>query len=591
MSVVNALPMALFPLMLVQAYGAEGAMDARDLFVFSKRKTVKETDAPAKAINFTYPYFALCLLSAGAASSKGPWFYPALSVILAWALWAHRPKAFSSLKWMALFVPVVLAGYAGHVWLHGLQAVVEDRYVGLFTQDEDAADPLRSSTAIGRIGALKLSGKIILRVDAPEGYKMPFLLHEANYNSYIAPTATWFAGAAPFKPVSPGPGGQVWQLAESPRSGANMRITTYFKRDTGVLPLPPDVSVIERLSVEGLEQNSLGTVVAHGLPGFTVYTARSGNITGYAPWSEADLKVPKEAAPMLSRISGGLGLSNKPPQEAVKTLADFFKENFRYSTYQANRAIGTDPLQDFLLKSRSGHCEYFATATVLLLRSTGIPARYATGYMVKEYSRLENAYVARARHAHAWTQVWLDDGWHDLDTTPPSWFELEEGQASRLGLLSDLWSWGWYKLSSLELGKMRSHIRHGVWLLIPLFVFFAWRLYTAKRVRHHAASRKDKGAEAGSSGHDSEFYQVEMKLDEIGLIRRPMEPLSTWIERVCVDPRVFCAQDEALELLRLHYRCRFDPAGISQTERARLGAGAEAWLKRISGKPVSNQGS
>ncbi|MBT8330725.1 MAG: transglutaminase-like domain-containing protein, partial [Deltaproteobacteria bacterium] len=39
-------------------------------------------------------------------------------------------------------------------------------------------------------------------------------------------------------------------------------------------------------------------------------------------------------------------------------------------------------IENFLTRSRSGHCEYFATATVLLLRQAGIPARYARGYSV-----------------------------------------------------------------------------------------------------------------------------------------------------------------------------------------------------------------
>ena len=58
----------------------------------------------------------------------------------------------------------------------------------------------------------------------------------------------------------------------------------------------------------------------------------------------------------------------------------------------------------FLLRTRSGHCEYFATATVLLLRQLGIPARYAVGYAVHEATGRK--YVVRQRDAHAWCLVW-----------------------------------------------------------------------------------------------------------------------------------------------------------------------------------------
>ena len=75
--------------------------------------------------------------------------------------------------------------------------------------------------------------------------------------------------------------------------------------------------------------------------------------------------------------------------------------------------------------ARAGHCEYFAASTTLLLRAAGIPARYATGFAVMEYSPLEAAFVVRARHAHAWSRAWNGERWVDLDTTPPSW--LQEG--------------------------------------------------------------------------------------------------------------------------------------------------------------------
>lgn len=65
----------------------------------------------------------------------------------------------------------------------------------------------------------------------------------------------------------------------------------------------------------------------------------------------------------------------------------------------------TTPLSTFLLKNRSGHCEYFATATTLLLREVGIPARYAIGFSVSEFSPLENQFIVRGRDSHAWTLV------------------------------------------------------------------------------------------------------------------------------------------------------------------------------------------
>lgn len=81
---------------------------------------------------------------------------------------------------------------------------------------------------------------------------------------------------------------------------------------------------------------------------------------------------------------------------------------------------GDHPLEDFLFRYKSGHCEYFASAMVLLLRSQGIPARLVTGFLGGEYNRLEGYYVVRQVNAHAWVEAWIEgEGWRTFDATPP----------------------------------------------------------------------------------------------------------------------------------------------------------------------------
>ena len=91
--------------------------------------------------------------------------------------------------------------------------------------------------------------------------------------------------------------------------------------------------------------------------------------------------------------------------------------------------------------SRAGHCEYFATATVLALRAAGIPARYATGYAVQDWGELEKAYVVRRRHAHAWALAYVDGAWEVVDTTPASWLPLESANPPWWINGYDLWHW------------------------------------------------------------------------------------------------------------------------------------------------------
>lgn len=81
---------------------------------------------------------------------------------------------------------------------------------------------------------------------------------------------------------------------------------------------------------------------------------------------------------------------------------------------------GESPLEDFLFVYKSGHCEFFASAMVLMLRSQGIPARFVTGFLGAEPNPLENYFVVRQQNAHAWVEAYTESrGWRIYDPTPP----------------------------------------------------------------------------------------------------------------------------------------------------------------------------
>ncbi len=237
------------------------------------------------------------------------------------------------------------------------------------------------------------------------------------------------------------------------------------------------------------------------------------------------------------------------------------------------------PLARFLLHTRSGHCEYFATATVLLLRQLDIPARYAVGYAVHEASG--NKFVVRQRDAHAWCLVWNEDKqlWQDFDTTPGSWVQAEAQRASPLQLLSDAWSRLVFEFSKLRWGH--SHLRqYLLWSLTPALALLLFQIIVRSRRRRRAGS----DAQLTSlicPGLDSEFYQLEQQLIARGFRRQTDEPLSGWLARTLTEPAVSAVQQPLLELLRLHYRYRFDPLGLSHPERQRLRRQANECLTKL----------
>ncbi|MFB3825653.1 MAG: DUF3488 and DUF4129 domain-containing transglutaminase family protein [Bryobacteraceae bacterium] len=79
-----------------------------------------------------------------------------------------------------------------------------------------------------------------------------------------------------------------------------------------------------------------------------------------------------------------------------------------------------DPLADFLFARRKGHCEYFASAMTVMLRTLGIPARLVNGFQSGVWNPFTEMYVVRAADAHSWVEAWLPGrGWTTFDPTPP----------------------------------------------------------------------------------------------------------------------------------------------------------------------------
>jgi transglutaminase-like putative cysteine protease len=269
-----------------------------------------------------------------------------------------------------------------------------------------------------------------------------------------------------------------------------------------------------------------------------------------------------------------LHLKPQKRKQALRTLSAFFqdKDKFSYSTWQGlGRPMSTNEtaLGRFLLRTRAGHCEYFATATVLLLRQLGIPARYAVGYAVHENTGQK--YVVRQRDAHAWCLVWNPTGrtWQDFDTTPASWVEVESKRASPLQFLSDGWSRIVFEFAKFRWGQ--THLRQYIlWALAPILALLLYQIIFRSRRRRHIPSPREPGATSLWPGLDSEFYQIERRLAERGAQRQPSEPLSVWLRRVSPNPALAEVRDRLRDLLRLHYRYRFDPEGLSQTDREAL---------------------
>ena len=129
---------------------------------------------------------------------------------------------------------------------------------------------------------------------------------------------------------------------------------------------------------------------------------------------------PRVAA-LARRITTGIA----PPDDAdphtydkVEAVEAWMASHIKYTTDIPPLAPGADAVTSFLFGTRLGYCEQISTATVVLLRSLGIPARETVGYVPGPYNPITDLYDVQAKDAHAWVQVWFPGyGWQSFDPT------------------------------------------------------------------------------------------------------------------------------------------------------------------------------
>lgn len=104
--------------------------------------------------------------------------------------------------------------------------------------------------------------------------------------------------------------------------------------------------------------------------------------------------------------------------EKAQAIQDYLSKNFRYSLDIPGKSQDR-PLEEFLFSRKTGYCEHYATAMVVMLRSVGVAARLVTGFLATEWNEYGNYYLVRQRDAHAWVEVYLPhSGWVTMDPTP-----------------------------------------------------------------------------------------------------------------------------------------------------------------------------
>ncbi len=290
---------------------------------------------------------------------------------------------------------------------------------------------------------LKNPDKVLLRAkaDAPPGYlrggvytmyrRGEWLSNPVRTNLSAMRRATILSENTFTVPDYPDAPATVPDDPREPPPEPIRRVELYFEGllTRGVIPAPGNTYRIDAVADDAQITDSgvFSLKLWKRDGGCTVFTSN------YDPAAAYPMPVPEEAhfltelpRPLrrpFGKIAGEAlsGRKIRRDRDRVAAVIEFLS---RYSYSLSFRPPGErgDPVLHFLTKERRGHCELFASAAVLLLRSMGLPARYVTGLVCEELHPYSQYYIARASNVHAWGEVYLRDEkcWMLVEATPPS---------------------------------------------------------------------------------------------------------------------------------------------------------------------------
>jgi transglutaminase-like putative cysteine protease len=222
--------------------------------------------------------------------------------------------------------------------------------------------------------------------------------------------------------------------------------------------------------------------------------------------------------PRIKQLAEQITAHAPTPYDKASNIALYLRTRFGY-TLDLSDMSHRDPLAYFLFVKRAGNCEYFASAMVVMLRTLGIPARYATGFLSGEYNDLAHDYIVRASDAHSWVEAYFPGyGWITFDPTPPG-DEKHNGAFARLGMY-----WDWFQFSWNE------------WIIN---YDFAHQLSLARNIHQSSRAWSDRA---------SQYYQAKR--------RETIDRLKLWQERLSNSPYSLPGALVFLLLMLIYFRGR-----------------------------------
>ena len=122
--------------------------------------------------------------------------------------------------------------------------------------------------------------------------------------------------------------------------------------------------------------------------------------------------------PRIAPLAEEITAKASSPFDKAAVMETYLRSHYGY-TLQLPSVPPADPLASFLFVRRQGHCEYFASAMAVMLRTIGIPSRVVNGFSGGEFNDVNARYMVRASDAHSWVEANIPgEGWMEFDPTP-----------------------------------------------------------------------------------------------------------------------------------------------------------------------------
>jgi hypothetical protein len=325
---------------------------------------------------------------------------------------------------------------------------------------------------LGEIGEIKKSSAVVMRINVDGGLDAARGVHWRGIALTMFDGRRWYNG--PHDPKIVNPAADTWfhlDTGEVPtrRPGKTIRYTVLLEpiASTSLFFVNQADSVSGRFNGEAgssfmgrrgsyLLEDPTGSVfnpyhnysrmqyeARSVVPNPPVAALRVAGSVYPASMREMYLQLPK-LDPRIPELAKQItGRANNPYEKSL-ALEAYLRSHYGY-TLDLTGTPPPDPLAYFLFQKRAGHCEYFASAMTVMLRSVGIPARLINGFLTGEYNDVGGDFIVRASDAHSWVEVFFPNyGWLTFDPTPPA-EETAPGMFSRFGRY-----WDWFQLQWSE---------------------------------------------------------------------------------------------------------------------------------------------